>query len=138
MTFKIGGERRAARTLVRAMLDVAPRDATVVTFVPATPGAMRARGFNPAHELARHVARGLGVRCVPLLRKLRDTADQAGLTREQRRANLTSAFVARAAGSPVLLIDDILTTGATADACARALRAAEIERIGVLTAARAL
>jgi predicted amidophosphoribosyltransferase len=138
MTFKLGGERRAARMMgeymARAVLDVA---ADVVTFVPATRRSVSARGFNPAEELARSLARALRIPWAPLLTKVRETTDQAELGRIERRRNVEGAFRARPMKARVLLVDDVMTTGATADACARALRAAGARDVVVVTFARA-
>ncbi|MFA5891206.1 MAG: ComF family protein [Actinomycetota bacterium] len=140
MTFKLGGERRAAHGLAAAMVESsAGLSRTAVTFVPATRRAVAVRGFNPARELSRQVARALGVQCVGTLRKTRETRDQAGLGRLERRENLRGAFaaVARPPRS-LLLVDDVMTTGATAAECARALLNAGVVEIDVLTFARAL
>lgn len=136
LAFKLGGERRAARDLAAAMARVVPA-ADVVTAVPSTRRAKAARGFNPAEELARHVAMTMNRPYGRLLAKIRETADQAGLGRTDRRANLAGAFKARPVEGDVLVVDDILTTGATADACARALREAGAAKIGILTFATA-
>lgn len=137
--FKLLGERRAARALAARMLDAAPAlEGECVAFVPATRAARSARGFNPAEELARHVARGLSLPLAPLLEKVRETADQASLGRADRRRNLLGAFRADRAPARVLLVDDLFTTGATAGACARALGAAGAARVDVLTFGRAL
>ena len=136
MAFKVGGERRASADLARAMAAVAHRlgEADTVTFVPATARSMAARGFNPAEELASHVARAVRLPCARLLRKTMETADQTDLSRSERARNVRDAFVAGPApGARVLLVDDILTTGATADECARALRAAGAAQIAILT-----
>jgi ComF family protein len=138
LRFKLAGERRAARVLAGSMCGVIPAQPDVVTFVPSTRKVLAERGFNAAEQLARHVARSLKVPCRPLLRKIRDTEDQAGLSREARARNLQGAFAGRPAEGRVLLVDDIITTGATANECARALRAAGIGKIDVLTFARAL
>lgn len=112
----------------------------VVTAVPSTPRVRAERLFDPAAELARAVGRGLGLPYRRLLHKVRETADQTTLGRADRRANLRDAFRAAAASPPerVLLVDDILTTGATADACARALRQIGVAQVDVLTFARAI
>jgi len=93
--------------------------------LPLCERRLRERGFNQSALLARYVARALGL---PLevggLRRVRDTAVQAGLTKDARIANVRGAFVARALGQRVLLIDDVRTTGATLASAATALRAA--------------
>jgi ComF family protein len=98
------------------------------------------RGFNQAAFLARRVGRRLGLPVVPrALRRLRATPPQSGDPADRRR-NVRDAFAvarpARVAGRHVLLIDDVLTTGATANECARALRRAGARRVGVFTLAR--
>lgn len=136
MRFKLGGERRAAAALAAPMAARAP-EAAVFTPVPATKASVRARGFDPAALLARHVARTLGAACVDLLVKVRATRDSAGLGRAERRTNLEGAFApARPAPPVVVLVDDIMTTGATAEACARALVAGGARAIHLLTFAR--
>ena len=140
MTFKLGGERRAARGLASAMVEsLADISVTAVTFVPATRRAVAARGFNPAKELARHVARDLDVQCVAALRKTKETRDQAGLGRGARMENVRGAFAAFVRrGERLLLVDDVMTTGATAAECVQTLTDAGACEISVLTFARAL
>ena len=90
-------------------------------------------------EIARVVARALGVRCATrVLRKVRDTAPQPGLRRRERRANLRHAFRCDLAltGEHVALVDDVITTGATADEIARVLKAAGAARVSVWAIAR--
>lgn len=114
---------------------------TVVVPVPLGRRRQRERGYNQSGEIARRVARALGWEFAPrLLRRRRDTAPQSGLDRAARTRNLTGAFEAaaeRVQGRTILLIDDVLTTGATARAAASALRRARAGEIYVLTAARA-
>lgn len=137
--FKLAGERRAARGLAEAMLEVSGAlEADAVCFVPSTRRGLRERGFNPAEALARRVARGRGLPLAPLLRKRRETADQAGLPADARRRNLLDAFDSRAAPARVLLVDDVITTGATAGACTSALLRAGARQVDVLAFARAL
>jgi len=114
-------------------------DGDVVTWVPSTRAMEAARGFNPAEELARPLARLVRLPGRRLVIKRRETRDSAGLTREQRRANLYEAFVAKGrVRGHVLVVDDILTTGATAAECASALREAGAWKVSVVTFARAL
>lgn len=110
--------------------------------VPMHPARLRERGFHPAGELARAVAKTLGV---PVdrraLRPLRATASQTGLDRRARRRNVEGAFAARPGlrgVACVALVDDVVTTGATLAACARALRRAGVRRVVAVCAARTL
>ncbi|MGZ4103796.1 MAG: ComF family protein [Actinomycetota bacterium] len=138
MTFKLGGERRAARSMAAIMMKAtAGLRAEVVTYVPSTRAQLAERGFNTAHELARALARDMRRPCRGVLVKVRATADQAGLGRDQRRRNQAGAFRARTVRGSILLVDDVMTTGATADACARALRSAGAAEVAVVTFARA-
>jgi ComF family protein len=97
------------------------------------------RGFNQSELLARGIARRLGV---PLLRRTlrraRATRPQAGLSNSARRDNMTGAFRVRGRldGRSVLLVDDVMTTGSTAAACAIALKRAGARRVVLLTVAR--
>jgi ComF family protein len=109
--------------------------------VPLHPRRRRERGFNQSELLATELARRTGLRLAPLaLVRRRDTAPQAGLTAAARRANVEGAFAvrqrARVSGRPVVLVDDVLTTGATARGCARVLREAGAAEVRVLTVAR--
>lgn len=94
--------------------------------VPSSPAAVRARGHDHARRLARSAARRLGLRSAPLLRQARQVDDQAGLPAAGRAANLAGALVARRRldGVPVVVVDDLVTTGATVVEAARALREA--------------
>jgi ComF family protein len=94
----------------------------VVTWAPTSDARRQKRGFDQAHLLARSVARRLGLPCAPLLRRLPGDP-QTGRTSSERWAG-PKFTVARAAPVParVLLVDDVITTGATLSAAARALR----------------
>jgi ComF family protein len=118
------------------------RDADVIVPVPLTRGRLLSRRFNQSAILALEVSRLTGVAVDPLaLRRVRRTRPQVGLTRLQRRQNVAGAFAvprgckALIAGANVVLIDDVITTGATAEACARALRRAGAARIDALSLA---
>ena len=140
LALKLRGLRGAAEPLVDAMVRCSGRsalDPTTITWVPARRRDKARRGFDHAEVLARGVAAGLGGTALPLLERRGHQADQAGLDRAHRLGNLRSAFVA-ADGVPgsVLLCDDLVTTGATAAACATALRSAGARRVEVLVACR--
>ena len=94
------------------------------------------RGFNQAAELAAHV----GLPVVQALRRTRATTTQTDLPEGLRHANVKGAFALRrpiASGAVVVLVDDVSTTGATVDACARVLLDAGAREVRALTAARA-
>lgn len=117
--------------------DLLPADA--VTWVPLSRRRRARRGFDQAEVLARAAAPRLGVPPRSLLVRVRDTRAQARKTGPERRRALRDAFAARGpVEGHVLLIDDVLTTGATASACAGALRRAGAARVDLLTAARSL
>jgi len=107
--------------------------------VPLAPGRQRERGFNQAILLAERLAAGRGV---PVrsgwLRRVRATGPQTDLGAAERHANVRGVFEATAAvaGRHVVVVDDVLTTGATAAECVRALRRVGAARVGVLTVAR--
>lgn len=100
------------------------------------------RGFNQSAEIARHAGPRLGLPVESrLLLRLRDTAAQSGLDAAARARNLDRAFgVARDRSAPrsVALLDDVLTTGSTAEAAARALKSAGCERVELWVCARVL
>jgi ComF family protein len=99
------------------------------------------RGFNQAELLAREISRRTNTPVENALRRVHNTAAQAGLTSSKRRLNVSGAFQAKRPavidGRRVLLIDDVMTTGATAASCARALRRAGARQVTLLTLARA-
>ena len=143
---KYRGRRRAAAQLAHRLGDE-PRvrgvlgGADVLVPVPLHPRRRRERGFNQAELLAAELGRraGIPVSSAALVRRT-DTASQAGLTAARRRDNVAGAFAVRhrsqVAGRVVVLVDDVYTTGATARACARALRAAGAAEVRLVTVAR--
>ena len=113
---------------------------TVVTWVPMPEVRRRERCIDHGRVLAEAAAARLNLACRPLLRRL-DTGDrpQATLGRADREANLSRAFApAGKISFPVLLVDDVLTTGTTARRCAEALRAGGAGTVTVLAFTRAL
>lgn len=99
------------------------------------------RGYNQAALLAAEISRGTGIPVLHAARRIRRTAAQAGLTRACLRDNVASAFAARKkdeiGGKRILLVDDVMTTGATAAACARVLKRAGADYVALITLARA-
>jgi ComF family protein len=108
--------------------------------VPLHPTRQREREFNQAEVLARLAGRRLGLPVEDSLRRTRYTLTQTHHHREERFANLEGAFAVRHGppvdGKVLALVDDVLTTGSTADACARALREAGASAVIVITVAR--
>lgn len=128
-------ERARVAELADAMAPLAPVLAgLVVTWAPTGGARRRRRGFDQAELLARAVARRRGLPVVRLLRRLGGPA-QAGRSRTERWVG--PRFAARAWSSPVLVIDDVATTGATLSAAAEALRRAGVPEVHGLVAARA-
>lgn len=142
---KYGDRLAARRLLVRLMLQAGSElinEADVVVPVPLSRRRLIARRFNQAALLAQDVARIRKLAYEPLvLLRTRATPQQVGLTRAERKLNVRGAFAvppeqaSRVAGRRVLLIDDVITTGATCGAAARALRRAGAMQIDVLALA---
>lgn len=117
-------------------------DARLVIPVPLGKKRLQERGYNQTGLVARPLAYELGLQYAPrALRKTRETRTQVGLTVSERQANVDNAYQADSAvvkGRPVLLMDDVATTGSTVAACTKALLEAGASEVFVLTIARAL
>lgn len=137
---KYDGRRSTAPRLAELMKKqgahlVAGADCAVP--VPLHPARERERGFNQADDLAR----GLGLPVARVLRRVKSTMPQVDLSADARRTNVAGAFSCSGgaldpAFRVVLLVDDVTTTGATLEACTRALKAAGAREVRALTAAR--
>jgi len=138
--FKYGGVQPLAKPFGDFMMKALPRERQFDAIVPMPLHWRRRweRGFNQAALLAREISRRWNVPVRNAVRRKRATRQQAGLTNAKRRANVSGVFKARTRldGMRVLLIDDVLTTGATASACARALKRAGASHVAVLALAR--
>lgn len=118
-------------------------EADLIVPVPLHYTRLVTRGFNQSAWLAQAIGQAAGRRvCVDALKRTRRTPSQAGLSTRARRRNVTGAFDVRRArrklveGRHVLLVDDVLTTGATLNACVRALKRAGARQIDVPVLAR--
>lgn len=136
---KVGVADTMARNMRRLMADV-PAD-VMITPVPLHPTRLWGRGFNQALLLARGLARSTGHAVEPaLLRRTRRTPRLKGLSPSQRLRTVTGAFRAsecrRLDGRTVVLVDDVYTTGSTANACARALKRAGAARVELICFSR--
>jgi ComF family protein len=108
---------------------------TTITWVPGG-RATRKHGFDHAALIARAMGRALHVPARSLLKRASDGPRQADVQLEKRRENVAGRFVAQRAGGHVLVVDDVYTTGSTAEACAMALEHAGAETVDVVTWAR--
>jgi ComF family protein len=141
--YKYGRIQTLSRPLAGLLAAALPLDERfdAVTAVPLYWRKQWQRGFNQSELLARAIARRRGIAMVRALRRVRSTQTQAGLSNTERRKNVAAAFRSRRAGQTlagqrVLLIDDVMTTGSTAAACARVLKQAGAARVVLLTVAR--
>ena len=119
------------------------RDTQLLIPMPLSTARLRERGYNQAWELARRLGRHLGIEAHPgLLQRWRDTPHQVGLSRPEREANLRDALwvaplhTPHLRGRQVALVDDVMTTGASANAAAHALRQAGATQVQVWVLAR--
>lgn len=134
------------RPLERALQRAAPAEAPPVDLVlamPLAPSRLRERGFNQCALVARRVAVARGLPCPPtLLRRWRDTPHQTGLHRDERMRKLRGAFMPEPGqrghlrGRHVALVDDVMTTGASAEAASLALLEGGAARVSLWLLAR--
>jgi ComF family protein len=138
---KFAGWRAVADALATAMAEAwadVSWTPSAVTWVPLSRDRLAARGYDQARTLARAIAPRIGVPAVPLLRRVGDPGPQARRGAAERREAMRGMFEASEVSGGVVLVDDVLTTGATGGACASSLVAAGAEAVGLLTAARAV
>lgn len=144
--YKFSGVRAYARPYVTLMsqcvADHLDGDFDLITWTPISWWRRYKRGYDQAQLLAEGLASELNVPCRRLLKKVRHTRPQSSVkTESERRANALGAYAmcrdAQLAGKRVLLVDDVMTTGATLSECARMLRTAGAAQVVCVTLAMA-
>lgn len=141
--FKYAGRAELAPSLAQLLsralepLDLHPTTAFVP--VPLHARRLAARGYNQAALIAQQLARARRLRCEPrLLQRTRDTERQVGKARAARLTNASAAFVLRQSGvQRAVLVDDVVTTGATVRACVQALGQGGVEVVAIAALAQA-
>ena len=140
--FKLRGATKVAAFMGAEIASRAPPGLLAGTLVPvpAHPAWLRRTGMNQAAWLAGALARATGLPATEVLARSRSSTPQVGLARRQRLLSARDSVRLRRAPQPgrLVLVDDVYTTGATLDACARALRAAGGAEVVAITFARAL
>lgn len=137
---KFEGIHTAAQVLAEGIAQSVPSlpPSTVVTWVPASPKRMKERGIDHGRVLAEQTAKALNLPVQGLLQRQGERHTQLGLTRSQRLTNLVGAFVLTdTPPASVLLVDDVMTTGATSAECVKILQAGGAVHVQVATATRA-
>ena len=130
------------RLLAMKLLGCDRADFDVITWVPISPLRKFRRGYDQSQLLAQAVSRQIQIPAVPLLRKVRHNRPQSGISGDaHRRANVLGVYALnrkfQPAGKRILLLDDIVTTGATAGECARVLLTAGAKEVHLAAVAKA-
>jgi ComF family protein len=121
-------------TILKECLDTQPFAGETIIPVPLHRSRERLRGFNQAELIAKHLGRPVSAR---LLRRRKNTPSQTGLSRNERKQNLASAFeVCGKVEGTLIVVDDVYTTGSTMNEIAKTLKRAGAKRVEVLTVAR--
>lgn len=140
-SLKFAKKKYLAETLGALMADEfldCDMKADIIVFVPMTESEQKKRGFNQSELLANEVGKRLNIPVLPALVKIKDTKAQKELQGKDRASNLEGAFACvfeQVKNRTILLVDDIFTTGATANECAKTLLKAKAREVNVLTAA---
>lgn len=139
--FKFQGKKGLAKPFARLMARAAdfPEQPELVTFVPLSKNHRRERGYNQSEALAEELGRLLNLPVKPVLEKVKENKTQHLLSAKERRQNVRNVYRASSEvhGKKVLLVDDIVTTGATLRECAGQLYRAGAEKVFALCAADA-
>jgi ComF family protein len=137
--WKERGLRLLAAWAAAVVVEGVPRpDATTIVCVPSDSDRRLRRGHHAAERLALELSGAWAIPVMPLLERTRASSRQRGKSRVERRRNVRGAFHAAVAPARIVLVDDVYTTGATADAAASALRRAGAHHVEVVTFARTI
>lgn len=141
-SLKYGRRKYIAEILAPYLKDVYIKNLftpDVITFVPMHKKKQKARGFNQAELLAENLAKLVDNRSIALLTKIKETPEQKSFDKKERQENLISCFKVTnktlVKGKRILVIDDVLTTGATAHAVAKVLKRVGAKSVYLLTVA---
>ena len=137
---KYDGQRSRARWFAAELLpllEAISADESVLQPVPLSPARLKSRGFNQSREICLSLASMSGLQVINGIERIRDTRPQVELRGEDRIVNVRGAFRASrsVAGRDVILVDDVVTTGATMGECTRACYAAGAARVSGLAVA---
>lgn len=137
LDYKFRGNPWLAEALAGELTGLLTEEYDLIVPVPLHPNRFRERGYNQSLLLAKGIARRSGIPWEEVLLRIRDTVHQTGGNRELRLHNLKNAFQVsdyrRVQGKKILLVDDVLTTGATMQNCANALIEAGAESVTGIT-----
>ena len=144
LRYKFGGLRMYAQVygeFLAKCIDENGISCDSITWVPLSRRRLRQRGYDQARLLAEELARHTGLPCEPMLRKIRHNRAQSSTgNAKRRRENVKGVYApypgAEIRGRSVLLVDDIVTTGATLSACAAVLKQSGVREIAAVTLAR--
>ena len=132
--------RLLGRLMVDHLLNLLDSSPDIIIPVPLHPRRLSERGFNQAKELARPISKGLNIKiCSDSVERFSNKPPQTTLSRKQRLKNTRGAFRVRdnLSKGHILIVDDVMTTGATVNELARILKRGGVERIDIITLARA-
>ena len=142
MQFKFSGRTSLANNIARDMLSLIRKDTDIITFVPLHEKRQKARGYNQAELIACELSKMTGIPVKPLIIRNRDTLAQSLIDDyEERVKNVLDAFSpiegADIKGRKVVLVDDVVTTGATSNECIKILFSLNADRVEVVSFAAA-
>jgi competence protein ComFC len=137
--YKYNGKRYLSAFMAKQMAVAVKGGYSAICYVPLHKKRRRQRGFDQAELLAQGISETTGIPFVRAAKRIRNTRTQVSLGLKQRRENMKRAFVStETISGNVVLVDDVLTTGATASECASALVQAGASSVFVLTFARSV